>query len=83
MTRAMCAGDTQALYVLTKFHQQRFEFIFTNLQKTMGHLFNVVQAVYKAYDNSRLYRDIKLRGRYCRCTHAWCPYSQRKLLHAV
>ncbi len=48
--------------MLTKFHQQRFEFIFTNLVKSTNQLLNVVQAVYKAYDNSRLYRDLKLRG---------------------
>jgi hypothetical protein len=60
--RATCAGQTQALYVLTKYHAQRFEFIFTNLVKSTNRLFNVVQAVFKAYDNSRLYREIKLRG---------------------
>jgi hypothetical protein len=56
------AGQTQALFILTKYHSQRFEFIFTNLASSTGALLNVVQAVHKAYDNSRLYRELKLRG---------------------
>lgn len=55
-------GNTQALYVMTKFHQQRFEFIFTSLAKANTRLFAVVQTVFKSYDASRLYRDLKLRG---------------------
>mmetsp|Transcript_12869 Transcript_12869/g.22725 ORF Transcript_12869/g.22725 Transcript_12869/m.22725 type:complete len:351 (+) Transcript_12869:249-1301(+) len=55
-------GETQALYLQTKYHSQRFEFVFTNLTKSTNQLLNIVQAVFKAYDNSRLYRDLKLRG---------------------
>lgn len=55
-------GQTQALFVLTKFNGQRFEFIFTNLLKTATRLFTTVQSVFRAYDTSRLYRDLKLRG---------------------
>ena len=58
----MRAGKTQAIYVLTKFHNQRFEFIFTSLAKTTSQLLGTVQAVFKSYDASRLYRDLKLRG---------------------
>src|SRR3989338_4409922 len=55
-------GHTQALFVLTKFSCSRFEFIFTNLVKGSPRLFTTVQAVYRAYETSRLYRDLKLRG---------------------
>eukprot|EP01061_Rhynchopus_euleeides_P008394 TRINITY_DN1745_c1_g1_i2.p1 TRINITY_DN1745_c1_g1~~TRINITY_DN1745_c1_g1_i2.p1 ORF type:complete len:344 (+),score=120.36 TRINITY_DN1745_c1_g1_i2:282-1313(+) len=55
-------GPTQALYVLTKFNSSRFEFIFTNLVKGSPRHFTTVQAVHRAYETTKLYRDLKLRG---------------------
>ncbi|KAK3282283.1 Bardet-Biedl syndrome 5 protein [Cymbomonas tetramitiformis] len=55
-------GSTQALYVLTKFNGSRFEFIFTNLVRNSPRLFTTIQAVFRAYDTTKLYRDLKLRG---------------------
>lgn len=55
-------GNTQALYVLTKFNGSRFEFIFTNLVKNSPRLFTNIQSVHRAYDTTKLYRDLKLRG---------------------
>ena len=55
-------GNTQALYVMTKYNKSRFEFVFTNLVRQSPRLFTTVQAVYRAYDTSRLFRDLKLRG---------------------
>eukprot|EP00960_Hanusia_phi_P051957 761140-Hanusia_phi.AAC.2 len=55
-------GQTQALFVLTKYNGSRFEFIFTNLARESPRLFTTVQAVFRAYDTSKLYRDLKLRG---------------------
>jgi len=55
-------GNSQALYVLTKFNGSRFEFIFTNLVRDSPRLFTTVQAVFRAYDTSKLYRELKLRG---------------------
>lgn len=55
-------GSTQALYVMTKYNNSRFEFIFTNLVRSSPRLFTTVQAVYRAYDTTKLYRDLKLRG---------------------
>jgi len=55
-------GKTQAIFVLTKYHNQRFEFIFTNLVSATMKLFTTIMSVYRAYDGSRLYRDLKLRG---------------------
>mmetsp|Transcript_26555 Transcript_26555/g.71731 ORF Transcript_26555/g.71731 Transcript_26555/m.71731 type:complete len:346 (+) Transcript_26555:61-1098(+) len=55
-------GSTQALYVMTKFNDTKFEFIFTNLVRGSPRLFTTVQAVYRAYDTSKLYRELKLRA---------------------
>jgi hypothetical protein len=40
-------GNTEALYVLTKFNGSRFEFIFTNLIRDSPRLFTTVQAVFR------------------------------------
>lgn len=55
-------GETQALYIMTKYNDSRFEFVFTSLVKASPRLFTTVQAVYRAYETSKLYRDLKLRG---------------------
>lgn len=55
-------GETQGLYVMTKFGTSRFEFIFTSLVKNSPRLFTTVQAVFKSYETTKLYRDLKLRG---------------------
>lgn len=54
-------GQTQALCVLSRFNA-KFEFIFTSLVKNSPRLFTTVQAVLRAYETSRMYRDLKLRG---------------------
>lgn len=54
-------GNTEALYVLAK-SQTRFEFIFTNLVSGSSRLFTSVIAIHRAYDTSRMYRQLKLRG---------------------
>jgi len=55
-------GNTQALFVMTRFNSTRFEFIFTSLVKNSPRLFTTVQAVFKSYETTKLYRDLKLRG---------------------
>jgi len=54
-------GQTQALCVLARFNS-KFEFIFTSLVKNSPRLFTTIQAVMRAYETSKLYRDVKLRG---------------------
>ena len=49
-------GLTEALYILTKAGNTRFEFIFTNLTPGSQRLFTSVSGVHKAYTSSRLYR---------------------------
>jgi len=55
-------GNSQALFVMTRFNSTRFEFIFTSLVKNSPRLFTTVQAVFKSYETTKLYRDLKLRG---------------------
>lgn len=55
-------GNSQALYAMTRFNSTRFEFIFTSLVKNSPRLFTTVQAVFKSYETTKLYRDLKLRG---------------------
>ena len=55
-------GNSEALYVMSKFGGTRFEFIFTSLVQKSPRLFTTVQAVYKAYESTKLFRDLKLRG---------------------
>jgi len=54
-------GHTQALCILAKF-STRFEFVFTSLVKNSPRLFTTIQSVLRAYETSKLYRDMKLRG---------------------
>jgi len=55
-------GSTEGLYILTKVNNTRFEFIFTNLVPGTPRLFTSVIAVHRAYETSKLYRELKLRG---------------------
>ena len=55
-------GSTQALFLMTKYQNSRFEFIFTSLVRASPRLFTTMQAVYRAYETTKLYRDLKLRG---------------------
>lgn len=54
-------GKIQALFVSAK-ASTRYEFTFTYLVPESPRLFTTVLAVWKAYDSSRTYRDLKLRS---------------------
>lgn len=55
-------GVTEALHILTKSNNTRFEFIFTNLISGNSRHFTSVMGVHKSYMSSRMYRELKLRG---------------------
>ncbi|KAJ4457148.1 putative Bardet-Biedl syndrome 5 protein [Paratrimastix pyriformis] len=61
-TNSMLRGNAQGLFVLGKFDNNKYEFIFTNCVKGSPRLFTTVQAVFRAYETTRLYRDLRLRG---------------------
>eukprot|EP00949_MAST-11_sp_MAST-11-sp1_P004391 g4391.t1 len=60
--RSQLKGSTQALFVMTRHANSRFEFVFTSLVKQSPRMFTTVQAISRAYETSKLYRDLKLRG---------------------
>eukprot|EP00658_Telonema_sp_P-2_P031281 TRINITY_DN23450_c0_g1_i1.p1 TRINITY_DN23450_c0_g1~~TRINITY_DN23450_c0_g1_i1.p1 ORF type:complete len:284 (+),score=66.67 TRINITY_DN23450_c0_g1_i1:221-1072(+) len=62
MANSRLRGTTHALYVLTKHQSSRFEFVFTNMVKSSPRLFTTVQTVFRAYDTSKTYRDLRLRS---------------------
>ncbi|KAF4730946.1 Bardet-Biedl syndrome 5 protein, variant 2, partial [Perkinsus olseni] len=62
MVSSKLRGDTQAVFMMTKYNGQRFEFIFTSLVRYSPRIFTTIQSVYKAYDTSRFYRELKLRA---------------------
>lgn len=49
MVNSRLRGNTQALFVMTRFNGTRFEFIFTSLVRNSPRLFTTIQAVHKAY----------------------------------
>ncbi|KAG5875819.1 hypothetical protein JTB14_008133 [Gonioctena quinquepunctata] len=55
-------GTTQALQLLAMSHGTRYEFIFTNLIPGNTRHFTSVMGVHKAYNSSKLYRELRLRG---------------------
>lgn len=55
-------GHTQALCLTSKFNNGKFEFIFTSLVLNSPRLFTTIQAIMRAYETSKLYRELKLRG---------------------
>jgi Bardet-Biedl syndrome 5 protein len=54
-------GDTSAIYFKCRYNNNRFEFVFNSLTNT-DKIFNTFSNIYKAYDASRLYREIKIKG---------------------
>ena len=62
MANSRLRGNSEALFVMAKWGGTRFEFIFTSLIKKSPRLFTTTQSVFRAYETSKLYRDLKLRG---------------------
>lgn len=54
-------GTTQALYIFTSSNNARFEFIFTNMSVEHGRQFTLIFDIYRLYQQSFLYRELKLR----------------------
>jgi Bardet-Biedl syndrome 5 protein len=55
-------GSLQALVVCATFEASRYDFIFTSLVRASPRLFATAQAVHKAFETSRAYRTLRLRG---------------------
>ncbi|KAL0276467.1 UNVERIFIED_CONTAM: hypothetical protein PYX00_004032 [Menopon gallinae] len=61
--RKLRGFPVEALYLLTKMNSNKYEFIFTNLIPGTTRLFTSVMGVHRAYSTSKMYRELKLRGR--------------------
>ena len=55
-------GTTQALFLLTNSLNSRYEFIFTNLSSVNDKEFKSIYEIYRIYQSTILYRELKLRG---------------------
>ena len=56
-------GTVHSVVVMTKYNKSNFEFIFSiSAANAEPNLFVHVQKLFKSYDATRLYRDLKLRG---------------------
>ncbi|KAG5446153.1 Bardet-Biedl syndrome 5 protein [Clonorchis sinensis] len=61
-TESISRGFSESLHIIARSFGTRYEFIFTPLTKRNVQLFAILLPVYKAYDSSRLYRELKLRA---------------------
>lgn len=61
-TESRIKGNCQALYVKAKFNSKPYEFIFTSLVSDSPRLFTSFQAAVRAYETSKIYRDLRLRS---------------------
>uniref|UniRef100_A0A0N4ZWT7 Bardet-Biedl syndrome 5 protein homolog n=1 Tax=Parastrongyloides trichosuri TaxID=131310 RepID=A0A0N4ZWT7_PARTI len=55
-------GQAEALYLMAKNASTRFEFIFTCANPSQTKLFTTVIGIHRAYETSKLYRELKMRG---------------------
>eukprot|EP00041_Stephanoeca_diplocostata_P009760 m.152135 g.152135 ORF g.152135 m.152135 type:complete len:330 (+) comp17888_c0_seq2:175-1164(+) len=65
-TESRLRGRSRSLFIsarnVVRGRTIRYQFIFTNVVEGSPRLFTTIQAVNKAYDTSRLYREIRLRS---------------------
>eukprot|EP01017_Pseudomicrothorax_dubius_P017371 TRINITY_DN19620_c0_g1_i2.p1 TRINITY_DN19620_c0_g1~~TRINITY_DN19620_c0_g1_i2.p1 ORF type:complete len:331 (+),score=56.01 TRINITY_DN19620_c0_g1_i2:64-993(+) len=61
-TTSNLRGNTEVLIVRSKFQDSRFEFIFTNMNLGRTTALSRMQALVRAYEASRMYREVRLRG---------------------
>uniref|UniRef100_A0A0R3RK88 Bardet-Biedl syndrome 5 protein homolog n=1 Tax=Elaeophora elaphi TaxID=1147741 RepID=A0A0R3RK88_9BILA len=62
ITKSRLRGQAESLYVLAYHANARFEFIFTCINPSQTKLFTTVIAIHRAYETSKLYRELKMRG---------------------
>uniref|UniRef100_A0A0N5BJF3 Bardet-Biedl syndrome 5 protein homolog n=1 Tax=Strongyloides papillosus TaxID=174720 RepID=A0A0N5BJF3_STREA len=55
-------GQAESLYLMAKNASTRFEFIFTCVNPSQTKLFTTVIGIHRAYETSKLYRELKMRG---------------------
>lgn len=55
-------GAVEAVTILTKHNRTQYEFIFTNSSAENYQLYSTILNVHRAYETSKIYREVKLRG---------------------
>ncbi|XP_039261838.1 BBSome complex member BBS5-like [Styela clava] len=60
-TSSKLRGPTEALFIPAK-SSTKYEFVFTTDSNNTSKMLTTVISIYKAYETSKLYRDLKLRG---------------------
>ncbi len=55
-------GEAKSLFLKCKFNNNRFEFIFTAVSNNSPQLFSTFNNLYRSFDNTRLYRELKIKG---------------------
>nr|CTP80905.1 BMA-BBS-5 [Brugia malayi] len=61
-TKSRLRGQTESLYILAHHANARFEFIFTCINPSQTKHFTTVISIHRAYETSKLYRELKMRG---------------------
>lgn len=63
MVSSKIVGTSVSICLSTRSNSNRFEFIFTDASsKSTAEIYSTISSITKAYDSSRLFRDLKLRG---------------------
>uniref|UniRef100_A0AC34FCK3 Bardet-Biedl syndrome 5 protein n=1 Tax=Panagrolaimus sp. ES5 TaxID=591445 RepID=A0AC34FCK3_9BILA len=65
MAKSKLKGRCESLYLMARNQSTRFEFVFTcvnNNPQAQNKLFTTVIGLHRAYETSKLYRDMKMRG---------------------
>ncbi|CAG9532558.1 unnamed protein product [Cercopithifilaria johnstoni] len=62
IAKSRIRGQSESLYLLARHINGRFEFIFTCINPSQTKLFTTVITIHRAYETSKLYRELKMRG---------------------
>ncbi|CAG7732330.1 unnamed protein product [Allacma fusca] len=76
-------GLTESLHILARTKNSRYEFIFTNLVQEHNRLFALVIGVHRAYAQSRLYREIKMRSATVVCNKKLQMLQQEEIVEQI
>ncbi|VDN05120.1 unnamed protein product [Thelazia callipaeda] len=62
LAKSKLRGNAESLYLMAHFAKTRFEFIFTCIDPSQTKLFTTVISIHRAYETTKLYRLLKMRG---------------------
>uniref|UniRef100_A0A914CAB6 Bardet-Biedl syndrome 5 protein n=1 Tax=Acrobeloides nanus TaxID=290746 RepID=A0A914CAB6_9BILA len=62
IAKSKIRGQAESLYLMARNATTRFEFVFTCVNPAHTKLFTTVIGIHRAYETSKLYRELKMRG---------------------